>query len=691
MTLSAVNSAWRIARLGALSAAMLAAAAMPAGAQNASPAVIQPNANLTAEGIPAVPAALAQKTARYNDFRSRSLLEWHPTRREMLIVTRTKGVGVQLHLLRTPMGELEQLTDFPDPVRRATFEPKSGAYLVFERDDGGTEANQLYRLDMITRKITLLTDPAEKHSTSEWNHAGDRLLFSSTQLDKTAGSAKRTEVTTDLWLLNPLEPGAKRKITSLPGGGWGDFTWSPDDKMLLAGQYKSANESIVWLINAATGERKQVLPAPAQSAPAQSAPAQSAGGTNSAPTVAYGNLNFSRDGKHILVTSDKAGEFQQLVKINLASMKEQLLTKHIAWDIAAVEPSKTSNKLAGIVNRDGLAELRLFDAASGRELPRPALPLGAVGRTKWRANDELGFTLNSASSPGEVYALDAKTGKVEQWTALVNPAGAEIDTSKFVDQQIIRWKSFDGRSISGLIAKPVAKPGTRLPVLVSIHGGPEGQATIGFLGRSNYLINELGVALIQPNVRGSAGFGKSFLKLDNGYLREDSVKDIGALFDWIATQPDLDPTRVMVTGGSYGGYMSLAVSTHYADKIVGSIDVVGISNFVSFLERTETYRRDLRRVEYGDERDPAMRAFMEKIAPLNNAHKITKPLFVVQGKNDPRVPLNEAEQMVTRVRQNQTPVWYLMADNEGHGFARKPNADFYFYAQLLFMEKYLLN
>ena len=681
MSLSAVNSAWRIARLGALGAAMLAAVVIPAGAQNAPPAVIQPNANLTAEGIPPVPAALAQKTARYNDFRSRSLLEWHPTRREMLIVTRTKGVGVQLHLLRAPMGELEQLTDFPDPVRRATFEPKSGTYIVFERDDGGTEANQLYRLDMITRKITLLTDPAEKHSTSEWNHAGDRLLFSSTQLDKTAGSAKRTEVTTDLWLMNPLEPGAKRKIASLPGGGWGDFAWSPDDKMLLAGEYKSANESIVWLINAATGERKQVLPAPAQSA----------GGTNSAPTVAYGNLNFSRDGKHILVTSDKAGEFQQLVKINLATMKEQPLTKHIAWDIAAVEPSKTSNKLAGIVNRDGLAELRLFDAASGRELPRPALPLGAVGRTKWRANDELGFTLNSASSPGEVYALDAKTGKVEQWTALVNPAGAEIDTSKFVDQQIIRWKSFDGRSISGLIAKPVAKPGTRLPVLVSIHGGPEGQATIGFLGRSNYLINELGVALIQPNVRGSAGFGKSFLKLDNGYLREDSVKDIGALFDWIATQPDLDPTRVMVTGGSYGGYMSLAVSTHYADKIVGSIDVVGISNFVSFLERTETYRRDLRRVEYGDERDPAMRAFMEKIAPLNNAHKITKPLFVVQGKNDPRVPLNEAEQMVTRVRQNQTPVWYLMADNEGHGFARKPNADFYFYAQLLFMEKYLLN
>jgi dipeptidyl aminopeptidase/acylaminoacyl peptidase len=675
MALTTINTAWRFARLGALSAAMLAMVSMPAAAQNLPAATIQPNEHLTVEGIPAIPAALAKKTAGYNDFRSRGLLEWHPTRREMLLVTRTKGVGVQLHLLRSPMGELEQLTDFPDPVRRATFEPKAGAYVVFERDDGGTEANQLYRLDMITRKITLLTDPAEKHSTGDWSNAGDRLLLSSTQLDKTAASARRTEVTTDLWVLDPLQPTAKRKIAALPGGGWFNFSWSPDDKMLLAGEYKSANESKVWLINVATGERKQILPAP---------------GMNNAAPVAYSNLNFSRDGKHILVTSDKAGEFKQLVKISLATRKEQALSKHISWDIAAVEPAKTSNKLASIVNRDGLAELHMFDAASARELPRPALPLGAVSNTKWRDNGELGFTLNSASSPGEIYALDATTGKVEQWTALAMPAGAEIDTGKFVDQQIIRWKSFDGRSISGLIAKPLAKAGTRFPVLINIHGGPEGQATIGFLGRSNYLINELGIAMIQPNVRGSTGFGKSFLKLDNGYLREDSVKDIGALFDWIAAQPDLDPTRVMVTGGSYGGYMSLAVSTMYPDKIVGAIDVVGISNFVSFLERTESYRRDLRRVEYGDERDPAMRAFMEKIAPLNNARKITKPLFVVQGKNDPRVPLNEAEQMVARVRENQTPVWYLMADNEGHGFARKPNADFYFYSQLLFMETYLL-
>jgi dipeptidyl aminopeptidase/acylaminoacyl peptidase len=226
-------------------------------------------------------------------------------------------------------------------------------------------------------------------------------------------------------------------------------------------------------------------------------------------------------------------------------------------------------------------------------------------------------------------------------------------------------------------------------VLIDIHGGPEAQAKVGFMGRYNYLIQEMGLAVIQPNVRGSTGFGKGFTDLDNGFQREDAVKDIGALLDWIARQPDLDASRVVVAGGSYGGYMSLAVSVHFADRIAGAIDDVGISHFVTFLNNTESYRRDLRRVEYGDERDPAMRAFLDRISPLTNAHRIRKPLFVVQGKNDPRVPYTEAEQIVERVRANGTPVWYLRAENEGHGFARKENADFRFYAMVKFLESVL--
>ena len=200
----------------------------------------------------------------------------------------------------------------------------------------------------------------------------------------------------------------------------------------------------------------------------------------------------------------------------------------------------------------------------------------------------------------------------------------------------------------------------------------------------------LGIALIQPNVRGSTGYGKTFTTLDNGMKREDSVKDIGALLDWIRTQPDLDADRVLVEGGSYGGYMVLGVATHFPDRIAGAIDIVGVANFVSFLENTESYRRDLRRVEYGDERDPAMRAFLTKISPANNADRIRKPLLVVQGRNDPRVPYTEAEQIVAAARKNGVPVWYLLADNEGHGFARKANADFLFYTMIAFIEARLL-
>jgi dipeptidyl aminopeptidase/acylaminoacyl peptidase len=227
-------------------------------------------------------------------------------------------------------------------------------------------------------------------------------------------------------------------------------------------------------------------------------------------------------------------------------------------------------------------------------------------------------------------------------------------------------------------------------VIINIHGGPEGQSRPGFLGRTNYYLNELGIAVIYPNVRGSTGYGKTFVKLDNGMKREDSVKDIGALLDWIAQQPDLDASKVMVTGGSYGGYMTLAVATNYNDRIACALDVVGVSNFNTFLKNTESYRRDLRRVEYGDERDPAIAEFFERIAPLNNAGRITKPLFVVQGGNDPRVPHTEAEQMVARVKQNGRSVWYLMARDEGHGFRKKTNVDFQFYATVMFVRRFLL-
>jgi dipeptidyl aminopeptidase/acylaminoacyl peptidase len=238
--------------------------------------------------------------------------------------------------------------------------------------------------------------------------------------------------------------------------------------------------------------------------------------------------------------------------------------------------------------------------------------------------------------------------------------------------------------------RPAKRFTGKRPVVIDIHGGPEGQARPWFHAQKNYFMNELGVALLFPNVRGSSGYGKSFLLLDNGFLRENTYKDINALLDWVATQPDLDPERVMVTGGSYGGHMTLAVSTFYSDRIRCSVDIVGPSNLVTFLENTSGYRRDLRRVEYGDERDPEMRKFLNRIAPMTNVDKIRKPLFVVQGANDPRVPASEAEQIVKALREHGTPVWYLLAKDEGHGFNKKRNVDFEFYATALFMQEHLL-
>ena len=316
------------------------------------------------------------------------------------------------------------------------------------------------------------------------------------------------------------------------------------------------------------------------------------------------------------------------------------------------------------------------------------IPVGIISNATFtKDNQQIFFTQSTAKTSSDVYQLNIKTGTIDQWT---KSELGEMQESDIALPQPITWKSFDNLDVSGFYYSASPKFTGKRPVLINIHGGPEGQSMAAFLGSGNYYTNEMGVALIFPNVRGSSGFGKSFIAKDNGYLREDSVKDIGALLDWIAQQPELDKDKVMIMGGSYGGYMSLATAFHYADRIKCSVDVVGISNFNTFLKNTEEYRRDLRRVEYGDERDPKMAAFFEKIAPLNNTEKIKKPLFIIQGTNDPRVPVTEATQMRDKLKIQGNTVWYLEAKDEGHGFRKKPNVDFQRLAVIRFMQEYLL-
>jgi dipeptidyl aminopeptidase/acylaminoacyl peptidase len=638
--------------------------------------VVAPNANLHVEGIPPVPRSVAQAVEKYTDFRGHGFADWHPTRREMLVSHRGAGGNTaQLYRVSAPLAEPEKLTDFADPVYSASYEPLDGRYIVFERASGGNEVNQIFRMDPATRSAVQLTDPDQRHNVEAWLHAkpgvASQLLYTSVPLDRTAAGSTRASIDTTLWLMDPLQPEGRRKVADLPGGGWGVGGVSWDNRQIALSNYLSATESTVWLMDLASGQKRQLLPA--------------AGSGQKATHLSAG---FSRDDQSVFVVSDRAGEFNEMVKVDLASGAVARITGHIPWDVAGGSLSQDGQVAALRLNEDGLGKLRLFDAQSLKELPAPQLPAGNLGSTQFhKQRRELAFSVNGSAGPGQIYSLDTTTGAVQQWTRAYAPAG--VDPSRFAPQQIVRWPSFDGRTISGLMTLPPARFTGKRPVLISIHGGPEGQAQFGFLGRNNYFVEEMGIAVIQPNVRGSSGYGKTFIALDNGFKREDSVKDIGALLDWIAKQPNLDASRVVVTGGSYGGYMSLAVSTHYADRIAGAIDVVGISHFVTFLHNTESYRRDLRRVEYGDERDPAMREHLERISPLTNASKITKPLFVVQGRNDPRVPWTEAEQIVQKARANGTPVWYLRGENEGHGFQRKENADFQFYATVQFLRDVL--
>jgi dipeptidyl aminopeptidase/acylaminoacyl peptidase len=326
---------------------------------------------------------------------------------------------------------------------------------------------------------------------------------------------------------------------------------------------------------------------------------------------------------------------------------------------------------------------------SRRELRAPRLPLGVLSGLSWHENGrDLAFSLSSAQAPTDVFSLDRKTGRLERWTE--SETGG-LDSRQFVEPELVKVRSFDGVGIPAFVYRPHPQkfPGPR-PVVINIHGGPEGQAQPVFQARNNYYLSELGVAVVYPNVRGSSGYGKTFLTLDNGFKREDAVRDLGAILEWIRRQPNLDAQRVGVMGGSYGGYMALAAMIHFGEQLRCGVDVVGISNFLTFLRNTQDYRRDLRRVEYGDERDPQMAAFLERISPTTRARQIAKPLFVVQGKNDPRVPATESEQMVKAIRDHGGQVWYLMAKDEGHGFQKKRNADLQFLSTILFLREHLL-
>jgi dipeptidyl aminopeptidase/acylaminoacyl peptidase len=645
--------------------AIVAAALAVAASAFAQEDVLKPNANLVVDGLPPIPMETMRKVAPYNDFKPSRLYSWHPIRREMIAGQRLKNT-MQVHRVSEPGAPLEPLTDFRDGIAGASYQPTTGEYFIFPRAEGGNETFRIYRFDVATKEVTAFSPEGERAGSPAVARKGNLVAYTTQPVDRNNPDKK---VWTKVHTVDPLKPKTDKVIATLDGGGWFGFTFSEDGRQLAFIEYRSIVDSDIWVMDVATGKKRKV--------------SRAAKGEK----VSWAMPRFSTDGKAIFATNDRGSEFKRLVYLPLAPGKEVPLTQD-KYDVDDFEISFDANRIAFITNESGSHVLRFIDLATKKELPRPPLFDGVITGLEWRPkSDEVGFTVTSARSAGDVFSYDLKENKLARWTNGNNPA---LNTSGFAEPRLIKWKSFDGLQISGFHYHPPAKFTGKRPVVINVHGGPEAQARAGFIGSVNYLVSELGVAVIYPNVRGSAGFGKTFLTLDDGRKRVDSVKDLGALLDWIKEQPDLDADRVQIRGGSYGGYMTLASAYLLSERIAGAISIVGISNFVTFLERTESYRRDLRRVEYGDERDPEMRKYLEEISPLNHTAQMKKPLFVVQGYNDPRVPYTEAEQITGQMKQAGTPVWFLMAKDEGHGFAKKDNTDFLLAATVEFTKATLL-
>lgn len=697
------------------------AAAADSKAASTDADTLTPPKMLTLQGVPRLPQSIAESARGYADLEGTRFVTWHPREQHMIVSQRAGGTH-QLFLLTGPLATPTQLTFHADPTRSAAYEPVNARYLVIARDRGGNEAHRLYRLDLeavarqgAKHEPVLLTEADLKAEHWSFSPDGRQLLYATTSLDRNESdddddsppANDTASLVSAVHLVDPLDPSRRKTLQTLNGRRVVGL------RMLNGGreiEVRASRDGRVstWRIDL---DGKRLSDDRATERAAASRPGAAPGGDADAAT--NGEQDFEaveeRAGpSRWLVESD--GEFRRLtLRGDGPGGGREFFLKDIPWDVEriAVPPGATKSAAAlpmpVVINEAGVSRLKWFD----RETRKPAadqpvdLEDGVIGALRWhRRLPLLALTHASARSPGDVHVYDATAGKLIRWTRAAAPeAGA--DPADFARAELIKWKSFDGREITGFRYNPPTGPSTHQsmrqsrqfsgprPVLIVLHGGPSGQSRPGFLGRNNYFINELGMTLIYPNVRGSTGFGRRFTNLDNGRNREDAVKDAGALLDWIKQQKDLDAGKVIVTGGSYGGYMSSAIATRYPDRIAGSITMVGVSHFVNLLSRTESYRRDNRRQEYGDERDPAMREFLDSISPLTNAANIRNPILIAHGRNDPRVPHTEALQLADKVRANKQPVWLLMGENEGHGFTKKDNSDFLFHATIAFIQSLL--
>lgn len=609
--------------------------------------------NIVYDGVPATPPALQAAIAPYYNARSAVFEDWMPDG-SILIATRF-GDTTQIHRVAKPGAARTQLTFFGEPVSDAKVRPGTSTYL-YPRDVGGAEYYQAYLRDLSGRE-TPITAPNTRNQAFVFSGDGKTVAWSQV----TPGDPNY-----DIVLADPADPASRRTV--LEGtGAMSPLDIAPDGKTLLVSRYNATTFVELFTLDVASGKLTPIGPK---------------------RKVGYQGGAFVDGGRAVLTLSDDGSEHTRPVVIDIATGAVRDLEPGAKWGSENFDLSPDGKTVALWVNEEGYSTLVLRDVATGKVLPGPKLPQGVLTAAKASPDGtKIGLSLSTSTSSGDVWSYDLKDGQLTRWTE--SELGG-LEPAKLVEPTLFRYPTFDGRQIPAFIYKP--KPGSKggkLPVVIQIHGGPEGQEQPNFNPRRQSWVNELGAAVIIPNVRGSSGYGKTYIGLDNAEKREDSVKDIGALLDWVAEQPDLDASKVAVVGQSYGGYMVLAVAGHYNDRIAGAIDLYGISDWVTFLQNTEGYRRDNRRAEYGDERDPKMRAVFDRIAPIRMSDKMKKPMMVFQGANDPRVPRTESEQMVAKLRAQGTEVWYVLAKDEGHGIYKKANQEAVRATEVVFLKRVL--
>jgi dipeptidyl aminopeptidase/acylaminoacyl peptidase len=619
--------------------------------------------------MPPIPQSILDGVGRYGQFRQAQLIAWNPAKRQLLITTsfNANPAAPQLHLIDGPGRDRRQLTWMPRGVPAgvsASFAPTDPDSLIFQYDPSGKELPSLYRYDLKTAETSLVVDARSRYAPV-WSPQGGWLAYD---------SAERNGKDRDLYVIQPADPKTKRRLAEFTGA-WSPEQWSPDGTTLLVTEVLSNSETYLWRVDVKSGEKAAITPRDGEKA-------------------GFFNGRFSADGRRVYALSDRAGGEFRIWRCDVARcVWTPVSAEGTAFDGpndvgGGFELSPDGSLLAGTVDRGSSSELQLIDLTTLKPRALPAIPKGLVTKVQWRPGSrEVGFSLASVKTPGDVFSIDTSLGTLTRWTTTEVSFNADV----LPVPEVVEWKSFDGELISGVLYRPAVRFTGPRPVVVNIHGGPDLRERMRWQGRSNNVLNEVGAVVIYPNVRGSSGFGRRFQQLDDGRLRGNAVKDIGALLDWIATRPELDKNRVVLLGVSSGGWLALEAGIAYNDRIRGVVEGAGITNFVTFLEGTDPARQENRRREYGDERDPQMREYLTSLSPVTRAAALKRPTFVIHPGKDARVPVGQAQELVKSLRTSNPNVWYLEFSEANHDNLGGVGGDYLLASWMWFFRNFLLN